>query len=160
MEVGLNSPPVYTNIPEDDRDFRKSPYERFAFFKLLNEKCDDFPSHLKNLFNDRVESSDSPDVTGIRNLVRVLSEADCDFGDHLDNVGIDRSGSLEAALIYYNYATQSEGDIGLLDEGEINFNFEHSNLNFDPIPNRFELVDGFGGVCLGLLWPGGRRFRT
>ena len=158
LEVGLNSPPDSTNTREHERDSRKRPYERFAFFKLLNEKCDDFPSQLKNLFNDRVGSSDSPDITGIRNLVRVLSEADCDFGDHLDNVGIDRSGSLEAALTYYNYATQSEGDIGLLDEGESNFNFEHSNLDFHPIPNRFELVDGFGEFALAYFDPEGDGF--
>ena len=153
LEVGLNSPP-------DERDFRKRPYERFAFFKLLNEKCDDFPSHLKNLFNDRVEGSDSPDVTGIRNLARVLSEADCDFGDHLNKGGIDRSGSLEAALTYYNYATQSEDDIDLLDSvDEFNFDFDHSNLGFHPTPQGFGLVDGFGESTLAYFDPEGDLFR-
>ena len=109
MEVGLYS-------QQDPRfDERRDAYERFAFFKLLTENCRDFHSHIRNLLNDRSEGLVGEDKTGIVNLSLILAEAECNFGEHF---GEARSGSIEAAIAYYNFATQLKDNITLLDEDE------------------------------------------
>ena len=101
FEVGLNAYP-----DSNDGDYRRNEYHRHAFFKIMHDKCTNFHSHVKSLLNDRsgslVGGYLSSDKTGIKNLAKVLEEAGCDFGDHF---GQSRSGSLEAAIAYYNYAT-------------------------------------------------------
>ena len=114
MEVGLNSQPA-----DPLADPRRFPYGRFAFFKLLTENCQEFQTHIRNLLNDRGESILGvavSDRTGIRNLVRILEEAECDIGKHFGN---DRSGSIEAAIAYYNYSTLLKQSMSLLDDNEI-----------------------------------------
>ena len=127
MEVGLNS-------PESSSDRRAVSYSRFAFVKLLNEKCEGFYSQVKNLQN--VGGSEQTE-TGIETLAAILEEMDCDFGDHLNDPEQDRSGSLEAAISYYNYATQFKDDISLLDLNESGFSFQKPESRFVPsIPNQ------------------------
>ena len=98
MEVGVNS------VKGDER---QSPYGRFSFFKLMSQSCNRFDGQLRNLFNP--DGSKDPttgkyvDPTGIKNLADLLDDADCNFGDHL---GRARHDKLEAAIAYFNYATQ------------------------------------------------------
>ena len=139
LEVGLDS------LPSPDFDTRRNPYDRFAFFKLLTERCTNFQSHMKNLLNDRSVilehgSYVRRDRTGIENLNLVLEEADCDFGNHL---GMDRSGSIEAAIAYYNYATQLKQSIAVLEPDEVDangrpvtgFNVPTSQFPIPQLPN-------------------------
>ena len=127
MEVGLNS-------SDSTSDARAFSYSRFAFFKLLNEKCDGFYLQVKNLHN--VGGSEQTE-TGIETLASIIEEMDCDFGDHLSDADQDRSGSLEAAITFYNYATQFKDDISLLDSNESGFRFTKPEFRFAPsIPNQ------------------------
>ena len=89
------------------------PYARFSFFKFLAQSCDNLDGEFKNLFSAR-------DRTAIVNFNNRLDLAECSFGNHL---GSQSSGTLEAAISYYNYATQSENDISLLEEDEDDYLF-------------------------------------
>ena len=121
FDVGLNA------YPEPSGDDRRHPYARLAFFKLMHEKCTNFNSYVWDLLNDR-SGSDSSDSTGIKNLFKVLKEADCDFGEHF---GQGRSGSIEAAIAYYNYATQLKNKFALLDENEPDLKFNYTDLPYN-----------------------------
>ena len=142
LEVGLHSPAGGPFVgdgrgPEEDRHERKNEYERSAFFKLMTSRCTHFYSHVKTLlYRDDTPSSVS-DETGIHSLIGVIAEADCDFGDHLDHESMlildgDRSASIEAALTYYNYATQMKDDLSLLDDNEPYFGFDPPDFDFEP----------------------------
>ena len=112
MEAGVNS-------RKGDGYGTKNPYLRFSFFKLLGLRCDDFNSRFRTLLSDRPYPTPAvpidPDPSGIRRLSSWLDEASCNFGDHL---GHELSASLEAAIVYHNYATQFHGDINLLDDDD------------------------------------------
>lgn len=86
-------------------------YQRFSFFKLLTQACPKFVSNYRLFLN----VDPATDASGIANLVTTLGNSGCNFGDHL---GTDKVASLEAALVYYNYATQFEQKISLLDSNE------------------------------------------
>lgn len=103
LEVGLNAP--------HGSESNQRPYQRFSFFKLLNSKCSAFGT-MYNEFNNNI---DSTEPSGINNLLVDLLDASCDFGNQLGN---DRKDSLEAALIYYQYATQYKNDMKLFDNDE------------------------------------------
>ena len=133
MEAGLNS------LRHPIHEASRNPYERFAFFKLLTKKCDSFHSHLRNLLNDRSDSLFGEDQTGIENLSRVLGEAECNFGEHFGPEP-ERRGSIEAAIVYYNYATHGKNNISLLDEDELDHNQQ-------PI-FRFVPASAFFSDCL------------
>ena len=118
MEAGLNS-------VRGDR--KRSPYQRFSFFKLLSEKCPGFHDQFQNVLN----ADDDRDPTGIENLTGLLDAANCDFGSHL---GADSKRSLAAAIAYYNYATQFKGingKISLLDSGRNSAESEPDSFVFD-----------------------------
>ena len=122
LEEGLNSHKPLGPISRN----AKRPYQRFSFFKLVTERCSDFSSRLKDIFQADIDA----DSTGLLNFLNVLDELDCDFGEHL---GQDRKSSLEAALTYYNYATQFKDEMSLLDENElIHFLFEATRHSFSP----------------------------
>lgn len=101
-------------------------YQRFSFFKLLASRCPGFETGFNNLLNVDLAT----DPSGIVSLSAAMSAAGCNFGDHL---GTDRAASLEAAMVYYQYATLSENSIALLDadESDMGFNFLPSTLRFD-----------------------------
>ena len=86
---------------------RLSSYRRFAFWKLIEARCRRLDSRYREMLN-----VGSTDRDGLRQFVRELGSADCDFGSHF---GSDRSASLEAALAYYSYATMFKNDMDLLD---------------------------------------------
>ena len=118
MELGLNS--------------RKGvgaahPYERFGFFKLLNQECPRFTSHISEMLHANVFT----DFSGIAKLNSLLDDFTCNFGEHLNE---SRKGNLEAAIAYYNYATQFKNDIRLLDLNEPAgaVNFLPPSTQFDP----------------------------
>ena len=124
MEVGLNTAEL------SDFDYRLSPYERAPFFKLLTQSCTDFHSHVKSLLNDRSPYyGDGEDQTGVENLDAILSEASCDFGSHF---GEDRRSRIEAAIAYYNYATQLKMSMSFLDEDEVRINGNPVSRFNDP----------------------------
>ena len=130
METGLDSPQIGNS--EDSYDARSNPYLRFSFFKLLSYKCGGFYSHLKHLHTDRSSDLGIKDKTGIKNLVRVMTEADCDFGDHMDDGATDGSATLAAAISYYNFATQFISDGSLLDPNETEIRFDLPEYRFAP----------------------------
>ena len=132
LERGLNS--------RDGEDDEQNPYERFSFFKLLTRSCDNFNSQMRRVLGRGPDG----DPTGLVNLNSLLDEASCDFGDHL---GEARSGSLEAAISYYNYATQHKGKISLLDHNEPN------NFSFiAPIPWPFDPPLNLGPISFTHDW--------
>lgn len=97
------------------------PYQRFSFFKLLTKSCPQFDSNFRAFLNVNL----TEDPSGIKNLNNLL--AGCNFGDHF---GADKAASLEAALAYYNYATQFENKISLLDTGEPDTRFAFDKPSF------------------------------
>ena len=133
METGLNS------LPHPKHETLRDPYERFSFFKLLTKKCDNFHSNIRNLLNDRSDNLIGQDQTGIENLSRVLGEAECDFGEYFGPEP-ERRGSIEAAIVYYNYATQGKNNILLLDEDELDHN-QQPIFRFVPASAFFNLPD-------------------
>ena len=103
LETGLNS--VHAS------DTRTRSYQRFSFFKLVQRKCSGFDSLLPTLYSvDPIT-----DRSGIRKLSNGLAGASCNFGDHL---GSSLSNSLASALVFYQYATQFENRMSLLDANE------------------------------------------
>jgi hypothetical protein len=118
-EVGINSKPGSNE---------KREYQRFSFFKLLNKQCSGFTQDLKPIFNVQ---SIADDPSGIKNLTSLLADLPCNFGNHL---GAAKASSLEAALAYYNYATQFKNNLTLLDANEtnVNFSFDQPNRQFSP----------------------------
>lgn len=116
-EIGING--------HGGNDKRSRPYQRFSFFKLVTKSCSSFAGNLPATFN--VELSNDP--SGINNLTSLFNDWSCNFGAHLGN---SKTSSLEAALTYYNYATQYEGKLSLLDSNESNtFLFDKPNYQFD-----------------------------
>ena len=124
MESGLDSAPL-------SDDARQHPYGRASFYDLMSGRCGDFYAHVKQLLNVPAHVN-APDPTGIKNLRQVMAEADCDFGDHLDHDGQDRSASMEAAIAYYNYATQFKDDYSLLDSNDPASPFDAPDFDFEP----------------------------
>ena len=116
-EVGINSA---------SGDRKKRPYQRFSFFKLLTSSCPSFVSNFKSALNVDLAS----DPSGIANTLDNFENWSCNFGSHL---GSGKSSSLEAALVYYNYATQYRDKLSLLDTNESgsDFKFDKPNFLFD-----------------------------
>ena len=112
LEKGLNA--------KDDNTSESRTYQRFSFYKLINQKCSDFK--VKTLFLD-TSVVNSP--TDIKRLTQALSNK-CSFGNQL---GANKKSTLETALLYYQYATLQENDISLLDANENKklFKFESSS---------------------------------
>ena len=118
LETGLNS--VHTS------DDRTRSYQRFSFFKLVQQKCSGFDSLLPTLFSVNPDT----DRSGIRKLSNGLAGASCNFGDHL---GSSLSSSLASALVFYQYATQFENRMSLLDATE---NLGPASWKFARTPHR------------------------
>lgn len=130
-EVGIDSLFAYNTINDKPRT---SPYQRFAFFKLWTSKCPNFTSNFKSLLN--IDQASDP--SGIVNAVSLFGTFGCNFGDHF---GADKSATLEAALAYYNYATQFENKMSLLDsnEADTRFNFDKPNYSFNAYWSNVDL---------------------
>ena len=112
-------------IPDND-----TPYNRALFFKLLSEKCSDYDSNFNELFRFRLGQ---PAWKGMDRLMSLIRDSSCDFGNHFGN---DKAGSLEAAMAFYNYATDFKNKISLLESGEpdryiasVRYGFAYNNLN-------------------------------
>jgi uncharacterized protein YfaP (DUF2135 family) len=115
-EVGINA-----GSGNDER----RPYQRFSFIKLLDSSCSNFATDLRVVFN--VDLANDP--SGIRNMSDSFDSWSCNFGAHL---GSSNTSSLGAALTYYNYATQFEGKLSLLDSNEPDtFSFNKPNYQFN-----------------------------
>ena len=94
---------------------KESAYKRSIFFKLLNQRCDDLSSHWGDIVTIGIIDVLS-DKTGMDNLTSLFEDASCAFGDHL---GSDRSNHLEAAIAYYNFATQHRNLLKLIESDEL-----------------------------------------
>lgn len=118
LEVGLNA--------ANGRS-RNRPYQRFSFFKLLDEKC----LTANDLMIDAFNYMPNLDPSGVKNLSSLLENMGCNFGDHF---GANLSSSLASALGFYNVATQLNNQITSLDANETNvtFNFAKPNYRFRP----------------------------
>ena len=94
MEGGLNA---------CEETGKEPSYNRSYFFSLVDYKCEreHFSSMLKNILMTEVSDSVTP-PTGIKAFSKGLSESSCYFGEQL---GASESGSLAAAVTYFNYAT-------------------------------------------------------
>ena len=150
LERGLNS---------DGGDEEQRPYQRFSFFKLLTQSCPSLNLQFRNLMNADLDN----DPTGIVSLSNLLDDAGCKFGDHL---GDARKGTMEAALAYYNYATQWRDQIDLLDSNEPGFPFDFPTYWFQPLfaqpvndcpdyigaldPNRVSSIPAAGAYSFGV----------
>lgn len=121
------------------------PYQRFSFFKLLTGRCPNFLAQFRTSLN--IEPA-TADPSGLTNLVSLFGPKSdnfaCNFGDHL---GTSNSATLSAALAYYNYASQRQGKISLLDANElkadgtdVGFQFDQPAYTFSPQPTT---VDGW-----------------
>ncbi|AZQ85928.1 hypothetical protein EKO29_19165 [Colwellia sp. Arc7-635] len=105
---------------------RNRPYQRFAFFKLLDEKCPSMKESMQDIFNHTAAS----DPAGLKNLNALLSTMGCDFGDHFD---ISNNATLASALGFYNLATQFKNSITSLDSNETSaFPFDKPTYRFSP----------------------------
>lgn len=127
LEVGLNG---------RHGEGRNRPYQRFSFFKLLDEKCTSLNNNMQNIFN----YSDATDTTAVGSLSDELANMGCDFGEHF---GVSNKSSLVAALGLYNVATQMNNSIADLDANEVNstFNFQAPNYRFRPsLSNSIETL--------------------
>ena len=117
-----------------DNDLRTDPYQRFSFFKLLMSKCENFrDSGLDDLFfvtslsltiSDRVELLERKIRTGL-----------CEF-DNILGAGV-QNDTLASAIAYYQYATQLEGKMSLLDPSEPDFN-SNNGMKFDKPLSKFQ----------------------
>lgn len=101
-------------------------YNNITFWKLIlnDATCSDYENNIKNIFYNNFESNDT---YKIENLSNILSNSNCNFGSHL---GSAKSSSLEAAIAYYNYATQFKKDLSLLDSNETNDKFVFSETTY------------------------------
>lgn len=119
LESGLAAVPNSNNVST-------RAYQRFTFFKLLESRCPGFVQNLRNMLN----IDQSTDPNGVRNFLAVLGRSGCRFGNHL---GAAKSSSIEAAILYYQYATIMEKDISKLDanEDKTKFSFYHWGYGTD-----------------------------
>lgn len=119
------------------------PYQRFSFFKLLTGVCPNFLAQFRASLNLEPLAAER---SGLTNLVSLFGPASgnfaCNFGDHL---GTSNSATLSAALAYYNYASQRQGKIALLDANEltadgtdVGFQFDKPTYTFTPQPTTVE----------------------
>ena len=146
LKQGLANPPG-----------RNQSYARATFFKLLDKACpksDD--RHIVASVFQRIRLFTN---NGLSVLIDELDDHNCNFGDHL---GEAKSGSLEAAFAYYNYATmffkppplviggkdQSlnvGGKISLLDRGADESDCRHKKVDYEGLcfrrPDTFKISD-------------------
>ena len=107
LEVGLAAK-QYKDVSIYD------PYNRFAFFQLLESSCNLFDREFWKIFSyPRLGSGIPYDATV---LAEFLESAECDFGNHL---GATEKATLESALVFYQYATLNRRDYGLLDPDDV-----------------------------------------
>ncbi len=114
-----------------------NPYYRDVFFLLLEHKCTSFRN---GLFPNILVTDVNSDPYGIQKLRTEIQKSAyaCDFGTHL---GESRKSTLEAALSYYQYATQFQNKVSLFDPGA-----EANDGGFQP---RFSFSAGGGGGGTG-----------
>lgn len=128
LETGLNKDATKYFTTESNYSGKDSerPYQRFTFIKFLESKCG---AGFTSQFNKFLNINKNSDFSGINNLSEELKNSGCNFGNHL---GIDKKSNLEAALLYYQYATLYKDNISLLDSNEINvgFNFKKTDYEF------------------------------
>lgn len=116
-EKGMNTARPKTG-PTFEADF---PYFRSQFWKLFTRSCPTFTAQYPTIL--KVKDVDK-DPSGVLHLESMMGdELGCDFGSHL---GADQKASLAAALTYFNYATQFENRLSLLDANE-----KDSRVKFD-----------------------------
>ncbi len=108
LSAGLNG-----GLPGFISDDPRNPYYRNLFFYLLSGSCTGFRN---GVFPNILVTDPASDPNGLQKLRTEIQKQDyaCDFGAHL---GEDRASSLEAALSYYQYATQFRNMVSLLDAG-------------------------------------------
>ncbi|WP_170246397.1 PKD domain-containing protein [Colwellia hornerae] len=118
LEIGLT-----TGLGKD----RHRPYQRFSFFKLLDEKCPTMTETMQEVFNHTATS----DPLALKNLNGLLSGMGCNFGDHFE---ASNNATLAAALSFYSVATQLKNSMTALDANETNvgFSFDKPNYRFSP----------------------------
>jgi len=134
---GRSVPPIFqpglakTEIP--GLEFVSRGAKTSNFWKLLNSKCEGFVNNFNVLFSSFGEMAGGTVVeqAGMTGVLKILENSGCNFGEHM---GEDKVSSLESAMAFYQYATQSEHKISLLDENEV----DNSPTETKPTSYRFE----------------------
>jgi hypothetical protein len=106
-----------------EKGINKYTYDMFFLWKLLDTKCGYGKSSdlkLSDIFSGVMDKT-----WGANTLKATLSKSSsCNFGSHL---GAAKKSNLEAALLYYQYATLYENKISLLDNNE-----DDKKFKFEP----------------------------
>ncbi len=105
------------------------PYQADMFWKMASSKCVNFDVNLKDIFYNNFSGNLSRSDT----VEQVLQDSICNFGSQL---GSTKASSLEAALLYYQYATLYKNQISLLDSNE-----DDSEFKFKGTPYQYKQSD-------------------
>jgi hypothetical protein len=95
----------------------RDPYHRFAFFKLLYNRCPGFD--LPSILNANL----ADDPSGIKRFRAQVETWQCDFDAGFDASVVYRR-KLASALLLYTWATLGRNDLSILDPNESPYNFE------------------------------------
>lgn len=124
LSTGLVGKKITRGRNEKSRVSIYSPYQRAHFFKMLRSQCTKFES--QHLIKSTLLGLNDGN-NGLNKLSTILTtEGGCDFGSPLGS-----GHSVASALLYFQYATQLEGKIQLLDKFE---QFANS-FSFTPAEN-------------------------
>ena len=115
LEVGLHA---------SNGERERNPYLRFGIMMLMDNSCEYFSTRdFRELFNVNIPRP--LNAAGIKSFAEYLEDASCDFGQHL---GPEQASTLQAAMVFYVYATLLKNQISLLDPSE-----DDSTYNFSEI---------------------------
>lgn len=114
----------------DNRRYGAFPYDRFAFIKLVKNRCPGF--NLPQILN--VDPSNDPN--GLEEFAFALRDAEwrCDFGA---GFGETNRASLQTALLEYLWLTVNRRSITLLDPDESGFVFDGYPVTLSPAWGHF-----------------------
>lgn len=118
-------------VLEKGLNYNDYRYKYFAFWKLVHSRC----NFENKLSISKIIKGIEPlnETLGVSSFKNLLSNSTCNFGPHL---GQDKAASLEAALLYYQYATLYKNKISLLDSNE-----DDSEFKFMQTPYVYEQSD-------------------
>jgi len=107
------------------KDKRTRPYNKFAYFKLMSNKCTKFRPNYNQILS--ISESINYDKGGIKQFRTKLTDLSCNFSMDLGNTASD---ILASSFVYYNWATlgQTNGPGNMLlldavDEGRLSLTF-------------------------------------
>ncbi|MCO7227578.1 hypothetical protein [Pleionea sp. CnH1-48] len=121
-------------VPDKRNPFTRA-YQRFSFYKFLESKCPAFVNNFRNMLN----IDEGSDPNGIKNFIAQLGRSNCNFGNHL---GASKASSIEAAIVFYQYATIREKDIEKLDRNEDKTKFSFYQYGNSTNNSKWQTING------------------